>query len=359
MNATIPRARYTLSLALALFSWPAAGAVAQDSPTPAPPPPQVPVVQLAPLTDAENEAEFLNSISTQVARVSEEASGGGTPIDRANRLLTAANLILAHQLEPACSRRLLHMEAPGAASEALQGHLDLAKKLIGEARAALEAADEGSDQDADRLVGVRHRANLLDAFSQALRTYLLPAASSEPARSARRAASRLSALLEEDDPAIAAAARLWHGCLRAHEADPTPILSTLDYALARPPRSGLRQAFFARLLRIRLIAGQGGFAGAVGLLSQLEERCEEWFSKESEAEDALRATTLVAIQILIDWHDSMSPSTQVEERRWCAERIRQLRESRFSEHAPTVLRLGQTIPIMAEFKPSDLAAPDS
>ena len=339
--------------------WPAAGAPAQDSLAAAPPPLQEPVVRLAPLAGADGETEFLSTISTQVARIAQEVSGGGTPLHRANRLLTAANLILAHQLEPACSRRLLHVETPGAAAEELRGHLDLAKKLIGEANAALEAAEEGSKQDADRLHDTRHRADLLHAFSQALRAYLLPAASSEPDRTMRRAASHLSALLEENDPAIASAARLWHGCLRAHEADPKPALSTLDYALASPPHSGLRQAFFARLLRIRLIAGQGGFAAAVGLLSQLEERCEEWFSKDSDAEDALRATTLVAIQILIDWHDSLSPSTQAQERRWCADRIKRLRESRFGDPVRTVLRLEKAIPIMEELKPSDRAAPDS
>jgi hypothetical protein len=107
-------------------------------------------------------------------------------------------------------------------------------------------------------------------------------------------------------------------------------------------------AFFARLLRCRLIAARGGPATALALLMQIEERCDEWFTGDKEREEAVRAARLVRIQILVDWHDSLDSSGSASERQWCVERIKVLVDEHFGDNNGPVLRLTPAIPLLAQ-----------
>lgn len=180
-----------------------------------------------------------------------------------------------------------------------------------------------------------------------MRAFLLGGDDPESLRASRRAASRLSVLLEDDNPQIAAAAGLWQACLRSRDSDPSRALELLDAALADLPRESLPFSFFARLLRCRLIAARGGHAAALALLTQIEDRCEDWLPDESQRNDAMRALALTEFQILRDWHGALTEPNQSEERQWCIDRARHLAAERFTEEHHSLLRLNPCIPLPA------------
>ena len=196
------------------------------------------------------------------------------------------------------------------------------------------------------LNALKSHREALAAFSAAQRAYITSDEPGESSMSPRRAASRLSSLLEDSDPQVAAAANLWQACLRSLEADPSRALAVLDLVLDDPSPKQLPYAFFARLLRCRLIAARGGFTASLALLLQMEPRLDKWIPSDADRATALRATALVEIQILRQWYDHLDASTQIAERRWCAERIDALRTERFGGSNATVFRLKNAVPLM-------------
>jgi hypothetical protein len=124
------------------------------------------------------------------------------------------------------------------------------------------------------------------------------------------------------------------------------VLPLLEPVLGVLQKDSLPYAFFGRLLRCRLIAAQGGYAAALALLTQMEDLCEEWMITEADRANALRTVSLVEMQILSGWHDSLSPSTHASERTWCADRLATLERDRFGEGENTVLRLRPAIPVL-------------
>lgn len=257
--------------------------------------------------------------------------------------LAAANEILAHRIEPACTYRLLGV-APGP--NELAAALDRADKHIADAQTAFDRDAEPEPlPEADR--STHERIETLGAFSEGLRAFLLDEPGDDGARAARHAASRLAGLLEDNDPRVAAAAGLWQSTLRVRASGPARGLSVLDSALSEPSRQALPYAFFARLLRCRLLAQQGSFASALALLIQIEDRCDTWLAKKGDRANAFRATTLVELQVLRDWHQHLSEPKQARERKWCADRFAKLVTERLSEDDRTLYRLTAAIPIIA------------
>ena len=313
------------------------------------PRPTAPEVLIAMVPGYDDEVAYRRSMALRVKELARLAELTQEPLAHADLLSAAANRVLAHGLEPACTRAVLGIDDCEDADDRearLRATLDKADEILADAESALNKAQEGEAASADRRRESQHHLEMLQAFGQALREYLLPGDSAAGRSTARQAASRLSGLLEHRDPQVAAAARMWQAHLRTRNEDPRRALSVLHLALADPSPEGLRHAFFARLLRCRIIAGRGGFATALALLIQLEERCPEWFVSEADRRDALRATTLVEIEVLGDWHDHLEPTTHPAERTWCAERIKTLKEQRFPEDNRTVLRLTPAIPII-------------
>ncbi len=328
--------------------------------------PDPPQMRLARMPGFDDDAAYMRSIADRASELSALASQADKPAKRIDLLLAAANLILARQLEPACSTALLQIVDEGNVwKEAeLRSALDRADTLIEQAFAAMideafTAIEELREQEgppADRLDELTRRIETLRAFASGLRAYLLPGDGAEAGRVTRRAASRLSPLLEDQSRPVAAAATLWQACLRSRESDPTRALSLLDLALAKPREQALPYAFFARLQRCRIIADRGGSASALALLLQIEERCDDWLTSDADRANAARASQLVQLQILIDWHTRLESSSEHDaERKWCADRISALREAAFDGDDNTVLRLTPAIPIVA--RPPDLDDP--
>ncbi|MCH7807796.1 MAG: hypothetical protein IIB60_01120 [Planctomycetes bacterium] len=311
----------------------------------------LPQLRLAAIPDYEDDDAFVASFAARARELvhrSEQAPNARTRVDL---LLAAANLILARELEPACSRKLLRLrhEAKPPDPTRLTRSIDHASELLDRAGKAMDAAvgeKESSDSPAADWTDETRRLTALNAFAAGLRAYLLPGDGPEASRRARRSASQLSVLLDDENPRIVAAATLWHACLRGGEADVGPALSVLDHALSEPQRHSMPYALFARLLRCRLVAKRGSAVTALALLVQMEDLRDEWLTDDAHRGDALRAITLTQAQILSDWHDAMPPSANGPERLWCAKRVAALRAERFNDET-SVFRLGIAIPIIA------------
>jgi len=371
----IPR-QYVLSLVvLALAAMPLCAGVWQEItdevqvdapgtpktvPATVPPLPDSPQVRLRPMPSFDDDAAYLRSIAARVTELEAQAGEADNPTKQAESALAAANLILAHQLEPTCTRRLLHVDGNvdehGEAD--LRSALGRADGLIERAGAALKELHNREDQPADGLQESTHRLETLVAFAAGLRAFLSPEKGPEAARDTRRAASGLAPLREDRNQPVAAAASLWQACLRSLESDQGPALAVLDLALSDPVPESMPYAFFARLLRCRLLADRGHPAAALALLMQIEERCNEWLTTDTERGDAVRAAQLIRIQIMADWYSRLTGSNAASERKWCAERIQALISEGFGEDGNTVLRLAPAIPIIASPPDEGGAAPD-
>jgi len=321
-----------------------------EDPKQAPPsPPPTVQVRATPFEGSQEDAAYARSIAARATELVAQADESADPRVRADLLLAAANLILAHELEPACTEKLLGLQAGQAAMSAKQitDALDRADGVLAKAGEILDDASAFPEDAADWAADRRDRLDTLTAFSHGLRAYLVPDEGPDGAKSARHAASGLSVLLEHGNPQVVAAATLWQACLRANESDASRAMFVLDLALSEPRRRDMPFAFFSRLLRCQLLASRGSYAVSLALLTQIEDLCDIWFIRDAERADALRATTFVKIQILRDWHAHMPETPESAERQWCLDRIQKLTEDRFPEDQRTLLRLSTAVPIIA------------
>jgi len=320
-----------------------------------------PDVRLATMPGFADDATFLASSISRVAELLQQAGEATDGARKIRFILAAANMILAEQLEPPCSRKFLQLNKakPGDNALVAASALDRADTLLAEAETLLRTEQEDSTDEnpppTDQAKELSRIVATLKAFAQAQRAYLVIETDNDPARTARLAASGLSIMLEDDNPQISAAAEFWQACLRSMEPDPTPALDILDRATADLPADAPRFGFFSRLLRCRLVAARGGPAAALALLMQVEERTDEWFKADTDRAEAIRACAWHRYKILQDWHDHLDSTSHTDERAWCRSRMATLREELLSAASgETVLRLNQAIPVIAQ--PPDLNA---
>ena len=318
--------------------------------------PQIPDVRLRLLDGASSESEFLNSVGDRAAALLAESQGQSDEA-RVNARLAAANLILARQMAPVCSRSLLavpNANDPTRARDALAR----ARTILDDAKALIDAADAGHVEPPVWIRSAEIRHQTLGSFATAFDAIFMSADRPDRARTLRRAATKLWPLTEDDDPEIAIAARLWQAFLRGYEDDVNPAIETLDLALAKPDEKTRRLAFMSTLLRCRLLARQGGYAVSLALANIIEERCDEWFTTADDRGDALRTTTLIELAVLSDWFEAIEGEGRDDERRWCAQRMRDLIEARLTGEQITVLGLDTTFPLtMAKRKTREQPAP--
>lgn len=316
--------------------------------------PAMPRVRLAPMPGFDDETAYVRSMSDRPAALADLAQKTDLAGARVELWISAANLILAYQIEPNCTRRVLHL-ADGENEldvAALTEALDRADGFLAQAGVEIDDLARGEDAPDEKLTQWRHESSTLKAFSAALRAYLIPAEKGEADRAARRAASGLSPLREDSNRQVAAAASFWQACLRSRESDFGPALSALDLALADLRPESMPYVFFARLLRCRLVGDRGSPATALALLLQFEERSREWIEDETARADAVRTTRLVCLQTLARWFDRLSAEDATAERRWCVERMKTIIGESFNEEVTggegaTVLRLTPSVPLVA------------
>lgn len=303
-----------------------------------------PTVTLAPI-NGDDEDAYRKSIAARIDELANQAHEAENAQARVHRLLAAANLVLAYQIEPACTTALLGYggDAVDTSEKELGTSLDRADAFIEQAATVLASVPARPEtRDDDPAAALRRDLETLASFAQALRAYLLRV---DEAEMLRAAASKLSILLESEDREIAAAAALWQGALRSRHGDPARAAAVLDMPLADPLRGTLPFAFYGKLLRCRLRADQGGYIAALALLAQIEEQCELWLSTESDRADARRAAALVEMQILLDWYKRSASNGDAKQQQWCAEQFSLMARRRFGSET-TVYRLSPAVPII-------------
>jgi hypothetical protein len=313
--------------------------------------PSLPSAKLAGGPEQEPEAEHLQTMARRAADLAQNGEQKSKPITRAEWFLAASNLILAYELEPVCSRALLELEGHEEGNPAPadpQSAVLRAATLLERADEELRKEPEGEEDPAERRRMLQRQLSTLQAFRDGLRAYLAPGQGEERLAATRRAASGLSVLLEDSDPRVAAAATLWQATLRFQEGDRSAALSILDLPLSKPPKEATNHGFFARLLRCRILADQGGSAASVALLMQMEEQCEGWFREPAERDAAVRTAGWVQMGILGRQFDRLTEPSQQSARQGCADRMNALIRTHFDGEVRTLSRLNAAIPIIAE-----------
>lgn len=333
--------------------------------------PPAPVVSLAPVNGQANLEDHRAGVVELVDRLVGLADGNDDALLRAELRLAAANVVLARQVEPECTRAFwgLTISEPNADDpDTLRAAFDSAAGLIATAEKDLDAAqaaapkpeepaakEEAADKDAKstvelwqaRVSAAKAQRRALKAFHRALRAVLAPPAEADAARERRRAASEMAALLEDDDRRVAAAAGFWQAYLRKDEEDPKPVLSRLDYALDDFAPAERPYAFFSRLLRCMVLASHDERVAALALMKQMEERTFVWFPEAEQQQVAASGVAWIEFQTLAAWHASLDPKKQADEQNWCHNEAQKTIDRALKEHT-ALPRLWPAIPVMSD-----------
>lgn len=319
--------------------------------------PELPHPRLAPFNKSTDESKRQADLADFIDQAVEQARAVEDHAERAAKLLEAANRILSHQVEPACSDHFLRIDRHDA-----QETLQAARRAIDRARSLLtEATDDVAKIPADESGGAKTELERgiarLDAFAAAIRLDLRTDESADHAKEIRQAISKLSPLLESSDLAVAGAAGFWRACLQAKDANPKTAMAGLELAVADVPAESARFGFYKRLLRCRLVGASKGEPAALALLSQVEERIDEWFHNEPDRLDAMRTVSWFQLQSLRSWFDRLDPTSQAEERGWIVKQIQKVIAERFAGgDNETLLRLVEAVPFP---KPADAPPPEN
>jgi len=309
----------------------------------------LPKVRLPLIEGFDDQASYRQSITDRLKDLQNRTNKMKDDELRVKLLLAQANYILAYEVEPACTYKLLQLQNQPELDiqpQQLQAAFDRADRAIHQATEIINKIPEPEpDDDHENQISMRKSLDILQAFARAQRVYLLQDTEHTQSET-RRAASGLSALVEMDHPKIASAATFWQSCIRNRERDHKAVLSRLEYALAHVQKSTMPFSFFARLLRCRILADQGGVPLSLSLLLQMEEHSREWFFDATQFDPIYRSIALARIQTLRAWHEQLSEKNHTEERQWCLKQIQQLLESRFDSDNPIVVRLWPAIPIV-------------
>lgn len=241
------------------------------------------------------------------------------------------NWVLAREIEPAASRLLLGISRAEDAEHV---------------RAAL--ASVRKHQSPEEVSRTQTDLDTLQSFAAALEAVWVSEEDEKAIQARRNGVIALAVLLEHEREDVASAALLWQAMLYRQMGRLDKAFRLLPPVGERVDRDGRAYQFFARLLRCRLVAERGGHAAACALLLQVEERILEWFETDESRAEATRAALLVRLQILEQWRGAMDPKTEPGEIEWCAKAMERIRRTLAGEGDEIrVLRLGQTIPLIA------------
>jgi len=309
--------------------------------------------------------DWVNERATILEHAADDAPGVPRRIEL---LLAAANRLLASGTEHAASTRILGLvqdEMPDP--KALRAIFDRADKLLESASDLIKQHDEATSKENDKEDDQKKttdvptpadeveqvwrelatRRDTVQSFGQALKAYLLDAGTDDDAHNKRRAASRLSMLLESDSAAIAASARLWQALLRSKENDASRALSIVGPVTARPRVGAQPYRFYGAILRAQLLAEHRSPTLALAMLMRVEEMVETWFSGQRDRGQALRTSAFARVEILQAWAESLAKEeSREEEVAWCQAGILTLQEGWLTGEMPRLLRLAPAIPLL-------------
>lgn len=322
---------------------------------------KLPTVRLAPIENFDDLSAYVQEMGRRAAERATGASKESDPTKKAAELLAAANVVLGEQLEPLLSSFVLGLDSTRVMeTKVVIGALDQAEIWLNESEKTLTAMPPEVPPDQPANVGeakaagpaqLKNHIGVLRAFAQGYRALFLPAPDNDRSRALRRAESAMSIALEDSDPRISSAARLWQLCLRSADAPKPGESIDLSTQLAGPAP----YPYFERLLRYRIAAASGSFAMATAALISLEDRARDSFSSAgNDRADAVRAAQFARLQVLAAWHDQLDPATSPDEREWCWDQFLRISGEQFKEDRATVARVRPAVPnIFVPAKPGD------
>ncbi len=263
-----------------------------------------------------DDADSLRSVRDHRRRLRAQARTLTAVDDRIQMALASANWELAEVAAPIATRWILGYRT-AEDLRSLRQAAESAGRALESAKRALDALPDTDDKAAarkharwrDALATLRTFAAAHDALSRGVpeSADAVPQAQ----ETCRDAALGLAELRENEDPDIAAAARLWQAILLEAGGRTGRTLATLDLALAPPER--LPYDFFNRVLRCHLLAERGSYALAAAMALRMQEECARWFDKDTTA--GLRAKmTLIALRAncMWRWADALRASDPAE-----------------------------------------------
>ncbi|MCP4251032.1 MAG: hypothetical protein GY778_28680 [bacterium] len=319
-----------------------------------------------------SEEQYAAQLHGQIDARLRMAASADTAIDRAEHLLGAVNLILARGIEPQVTRLILGIDRPDdmdalrAGLAEAEGHLTAAAESLAKEPPAdvsddsedhAEDPEDGATDEDGRNLNEIHRD--LTAFANALAAAWAEGSDPDRVGRIRKAASSLAVLLEDDRPAVAGAAVMYQAYLLGQLERYDRALSVLDLALQPIVDEAPAFTFYARLLRCRYLARQGGFAVAWSLLLRVEERCHDWFDSPESRDEAIRTAGLIRLQVTERWQAALTTSDNSAPAGWCREAGRRISEGLYADGGPSaLLRLGEAVPLLVNQLPvTDDATP--
>ncbi len=304
-------------------------------------------IELAPIEGYKDETTYQEAQADYAEELAEQARQASDLTKQADLWLVAANLTLAHSLEPACTRVLLRLPAKRRTDKSVSQLLEAVDEYLGQASSIIaELKESQPTTDVTWIAQSTKKVRILKAFSAAMRAIILYDQADDVTRAMRSAASDLAIWMEDDDEQIAAAAVLWHAALRGHEFKLSPSMQVLPLATEELSRRTLPFAFFSRLLRCVILADHSRYAASMALLTKMEDHCESWFTNDIDRADSLRAVSVVETEVLRLWRDSLTEPSNHKARQWCDEKLADIFENRFQQTSHTVLRLRPAVPLI-------------
>lgn len=308
--------------------------------------------------DVSGESAYLAFVDGRAGELVALAQEQRDPLRQAEHHLMAANWMLARQTEPFVSRLLLGIAGPDeaghllAAVEQAQAQLDAASvglAGLGSTKPTTQPSEPAAG-DADREIATLGSVrDDLASFAEAYAAAWSSGSDDEAIRRVRRAASGLAVLLEDERRGVAQSAMLCQALLYRRAGLAERAARVLDLALQPLSPDAPQSSLYARLLRCRIVAEEGGYAAAYSLLLKLEERCHDWFDAPQEIGEAVRAVLLLRKQVVQDWQASVVEPANQEHNAWCEAVIGRLDEAMLQIEGTTrVMRLGAAVPSLLE-----------
>lgn len=293
----------------------------------------------------------LDAAVARAAAAQSQAAREASHSRGAQRLLSAANEVLAYG--PVESASLIFYGAPATNSFTdIETCVSLARDLIRQAREAVhQASDEETETMPEWTGAVMRDADQLMTWADAVNLLVSDSINGEDSALRGRILARLLVFMESDHPDVVAAASLWSLVLCRTPEQRSALLREMPPALEQPAASTHPWGPLLRLKRCETDARQGDVVAAFALLVQQTEIAACKWLPPSELDLFKRSGAWFQLRLLDMWWSSLDQSTVADERAWCAARMKRIHGEYFQGDSTDVWAIIPVIPILTPSMP--------
>lgn len=223
------------------------------------------------------------------------AAADGSP----EACVSAAEFILARQIEPALSREILDIATPEDRKWIAQ-RTPAAIELLNTATKKLGTGKDNADSEAlrERIAQARAFAEVYSAIAAAEIPPTATAPSAAAADKLLQACRGLAGYIDAADPGLAASARLWQAAAYRRGGRADRALQLLPRV--RTAARSIPYDYFSRLERCRALMDRGEYVAAAALSAQIGEEIDNWIP-ENQRDSARRANQALRAAALRRW----------------------------------------------------------